>query len=148
LCSDKDLQLLQTRLEVLTSGGLLQLPKQEQARFCSLSNQTDSVAAKLRLASFLARLAVCSDRSLQLHLTRRVADDVGLNVFTGRTDINNEDTTSSSRSHTAEPSTSSIHSCREPSVTGMTCPRKSSRPRPLTHVCQGPPDYSNQKQYV
>ena len=49
-------------------------------------------------------------------------------------------------SHTAEPSTSRTHSCREPSETGMTCPRKSFRPRPSTHLCQGPPDCSNQKQ--
>ena len=40
----------------------------------------------------------------------------------------------------AEPSTSSTHSSREPSETGMTCPRKSLRPRPSTHLCQGPPD--------
>ena len=30
---------------------------------------------------------------------------------------------------------------REPSETGKTCPRKSRRPRPSTHLCQGPPDY-------
>ena len=49
---------------------------------------------------------------------------------------NDEDTTSSSRSHTAEPSTSSTHSCREPSETGVTCPRKSLRSRPSTHLCE------------
>ena len=38
------------------------------------------------------------------------------------THVNNKDTTSSSRSSTAEPSTSSTHSCWEPSETGMTCP--------------------------
>ena len=38
--------------------------------------------------------------------------------------------------HTAEPSTSSTHSCQEPSETGMTCPRKSLRPRPSTHLYQ------------
>ena len=35
---------------------------------------------------------------------------------------NDKDTTSSSSSNTAEPSTSSTHSCSEPSETGMTCP--------------------------
>ena len=64
------------------------------------------------------------------------------------THINDKDTTSSSRSNTAEPSTSSTHSCQEPSETGMTCPRKSLRPRPSTHLCQGPPDCSNPKQYL
>ena len=54
----------------------------------------------------------------------------------------------SSRSHTAEPSTSSTHSCREPSETGTTCSRKSLRPRPSTHLCQGPPDCSNPKHFV
>ena len=54
--------------------------------------------------------------------------------------INDKDSTSSSRSHTAEPSTSSTHSCREPSETGMTCSRRSLRPRPSTHLCQGPQD--------
>ena len=44
---------------------------------------------------------------------------------------------------TAEPSTSSTHSCWEPSESGMTCPRKSLRPRPSTHLCQGPPHCSN-----
>ena len=53
------------------------------------------------------------------------------------THINDKDTTSSSRSNTAEPSTSSTHSCREPSETGMTCPRKSLRPRPSTHCVEG-----------
>ena len=46
-----------------------------------------------------------------------------------------------------EPSTSSTHSCREPSETGMTCNRKSLRPRPSTHLCQGPPDCCNPKQF-
>ena len=53
------------------------------------------------------------------------------------THINDKDTTSSSCSNTAEPSTSSTHSCREPSETGMTCPRKSLRPRPSTHCVEG-----------
>ena len=55
---------------------------------------------------------------------------------------------SSSRSHTAEPSTSSTHSCREPPEIGMTCPRKSLRPRPWPHLCQGPPDCSNPKRFL
>ena len=56
------------------------------------------------------------------------------------THINDKDTTSSSRSNTAEPSTSSTHSCQEPSETGMTCPRKSlrPRPRPSTHYVSNP----------
>ena len=53
------------------------------------------------------------------------------------THINDKDTTSSSRSNTAEPSTSSTHSCQEPSETGMTCPRKSLRTRPSTHCVAG-----------
>ena len=52
-----------------------------------------------------------------------------------------------SRSHTAEPSTSSTHSYREPSKTGRTCPSKSLRPRPLTHLRQGPQDCSNPKHF-
>jgi len=48
----------------------------------------------------------------------------------------------------AEPSTSSTHSCRGPLETGMTCPRNSLRPRPSTHLCQGPPDCSNPKRFV
>ena len=53
--------------------------------------------------------------------------------------VNDEVAISSSCSRTAEASTISTHSCREPSETGMTCPRKSLRPRPSTDLCQAGP---------